>query len=605
MKYLHSCRNLIHVLGLFVLLSACQKNESSPATDKQAPQPNPPVEQGYLKDADIKDIKESLKYTCKSETGDSVNVNVNENPSHCEPVSFSLPDTELEIAWSCPQSDVEKLKRPMPSKASIKVQAKIEVKDGNVLADLSVRNIKEFLKNINVGNTSYSSCLFSFVSNIEKNVKNYVVSIKTDNCTKLTLNSAKLTINLNSYFEDLHQEMASRREKEVLFQTVLPFYDKIDGFEFSAPPTQCDTVFFSSKAYPNEEAATADYTFSDKATYVVSRDFIENKLLRTIQNNSDCANRILELLNPLQHISRKCVQDTGNVACSIQISNYLDILKSIDKSFSYQGPDRLSEKFKRAGNDPKSFETIYTQWSLQVTNPKAPICDYLPVGTSKTANVKIGGSSKSYRLTRTAEDITEVAINVEFKPTCDLDEKENKRLSDRWFEKVNTCLSKVSPYLRGSDGHEVHLKLISKSEFEAPAGTSITVIGNEETFLRGDSEMYPLNFECSTIVHEILHLTGLVDEYVENGEFFSQYNCRAPGPKDSIMSHHYYAYRDTEKDGRSLLRPVHARAVLFSNCEQKNKVYYQCAQYAYRGGGCSYIEYPKECSNGSTAWIDE
>lgn len=80
------------------------------------------------------------------------------------------------------------------------------------------------------------------------------------------------------------------------------------------------------------------------------------------------------------------------------------------------------------------------------------------------------------------------------------------------------------------------------------AGKSIWHFGLEspvvikEKGFRSNSRSFSEDITCPEIVHELLHHTGLVDEYVEHEPSKDGktrlFNCRIVGPENSVMRNH-------------------------------------------------------------------
>lgn len=130
---------------------------------------------------------------------------------------------------------------------------------------------------------------------------------------------------------------------------------------------------------------------------------------------------------------------------------------------------------------------------------------------------------------------------------------------------------------------------------------------------RTNSRTYNLGVSCGTVIHEVLHLTGLIDEYEEiynpSSKDSYQYQCRRLGPEDSVMANHSQAINNSVYYGHSLLKPAHARYLLYPNCAEKNDTYYKCSALAYTSeANCTPQKtqnLPLSCQNGSTDWINK
>ncbi|MCB0406833.1 MAG: hypothetical protein KDD34_01440 [Bdellovibrionales bacterium] len=151
------------------------------------------------------------------------------------------------------------------------------------------------------------------------------------------------------------------------------------------------------------------------------------------------------------------------------------------------------------------------------------------------------------------------------------------------FERVEKCLESVNNtgILRTPDGIQINLhvkkaKVIFEDD-ESPV-LPLKASSQEEIFngkidpnpsaqiikisdrKRSHSMDYNENVNCSTIVHEYLHLLGLIDEYKETDKYKNfkdgkyiginetgarqeKFDCRNTGPDDSIMSNPEKAFR--------------------------------------------------------------
>ncbi len=147
------------------------------------------------------------------------------------------------------------------------------------------------------------------------------------------------------------------------------------------------------------------------------------------------------------------------------------------------------------------------------------------------------------------------------------------------YDHMDACLADLNPYMKGPNGQSLKLKITRpsvtrkittttdsngkagykinsqlNSQLEKSSVNQITLLpkGSDK---RANNEEHRQNLECATVVHEILHLAGLCDEYEEvwygfirnpqTGELrnaasgsndITAYNCRVHGPLDSIMS---------------------------------------------------------------------
>lgn len=248
-------------------------------------------------------------------------------------------------------------------------------------------------------------------------------------------------------------------------------------------------------------------------------------------------------------------------------------------------------------------------------------CAEMPVGQTKTISkardLETGHTMVSnYTLTKTAAKKYKMEFNIDFIDGMLSHFKETASTKDM-ADKVKLCLKNVSPYMLGPNGEQIELVAVTNSEERKMKhwGLRNSVLILQPHYY-SNSRAYSKAINCATILHEVLHLTGLVDEYEEIDEDVKSdvkqnlFNCRVLAAQDSIMSNQELALTkvglnaDGEIDSnikksnaKSLLHPAHFRALIYPGCQKKNSVYYKCSERAYTtgvGGKCAPL--PSECS---------
>ena len=106
--------------------------------------------------------------------------------------------------------------------------------------------------------------------------------------------------------------------------------------------------------------------------------------------------------------------------------------------------------------------------------------------------------------------------------------------------RARQCLDEAAPFMRGPGGENLAIRLLSTPELRAlpedqrPRRYDIRVTDAHE---RANMLGYPADIDCGTIIHEVLHLLGLVDEYTEYDRSFGMgYDCRVVTGVPSIMN---------------------------------------------------------------------
>ncbi len=157
-------------------------------------------------------------------------------------------------------------------------------------------------------------------------------------------------------------------------------------------------------------------------------------------------------------------------------------------------------------------------------------CTPLAEGKWKT----IGGISKSgidysYGLIKEAPQKIKAILNVQFSGA------NNGVTAQAMHARAQTCLNSIKSGLKGPAGEELSISLLTPQEVNRlpanlrPKKTTITIAGVNA---RSHSKAYASSIDCPTILHEVLHLLGLCDEYPGEGD---NYPCRAVGSRESVM----------------------------------------------------------------------
>jgi hypothetical protein len=211
---------------------------------------------------------------------------------------------------------------------------------------------------------------------------------------------------------------------------------------------------------------------------------------------------------------------------------------SAEPSPTPSGPDFSWDSYAQKVAD---YDFIY---------PEEP-CVKLEIGQSAMIRGYKTTVPSSYRLERlqnTSEGrpAHEVKFNIQF---TEVEGEENKGARERLLRKIKACLDVVNP-VRSRDGMQLWLKLADGTENSLPAVSEVFV---QHLVERANSQLVSDESSCGTLVHELLHHTGLVDKY-EESDPEKLYDCRTLGPRDSIMY-----------DSR--LRPRKIQVILGCTCE--------------------------------------
>lgn len=186
-------------------------------------------------------------------------------------------------------------------------------------------------------------------------------------------------------------------------------------------------------------------------------------------------------------------------------------------------------------------------------------CHELNIGESAVVNwlssISPTNVGHAYRLTRmnAREFRTEVRLNFIPSRGENISAAQISHLNSR----ISRCLQDSAPFLQGPEGRSLRIEL--SNDPAVPAST-ITLTQNR---IRETANHYSLSINCPTIIHEILHLHGLCDEYREEtigieidsrtGQFTYvnspgapiAFDCRHLGPERSVMRNAWAAVTDS------------------------------------------------------------
>lgn len=225
-------------------------------------------------------------------------------------------------------------------------------------------------------------------------------------------------------------------------------------------------------------------------------------------------------------------------------------------------------------------------------------CDELPIGESQKIQInRIKSKSnieQRYTLKRVSEGHYEAFLNLEFRSDKKLVKEEREKV-EGFRDKVVGCFEQFNQRLVDEKGRSLSLKLFDEKEHNVEEPPKVKITVKDFTF-RSNSHSYNIDIDCETIIHESFHLLGLTDEYVEetnklNPNLFlrvfkkfvaeskngAAFDCRAVGPVNSVMHNQWFLNSDV-----LVLFSAQMDAIIYPNCKDMNKEYYQCAQKAYR-----------------------
>jgi hypothetical protein len=428
-------------------------------------------------------------------------------------------------------------------------------------------------------------------------------------------------------------ELGNRADIEASLGGVMPLRVGYDLSSVTGSMDPHDRALFDLNRPKHRRLLDADFseTCLAEGPFVVSRQFLRDYLpgaLSTIQAQGregcvqDLIQSVLEQVSESLPSAEKCTgaSDQMIALCNESRSWVQELVTAFTP---YLPPEtRRSLSQLNACWEGQSPEFALGLDFLARSIDLAESCVQPQVGEEpRRVNTRASGINAYFLLSRPSANEHLAQIPLRFIPS-DRDQE--------FRERANFCLDGFHENLLGPGGHSLRIELIEEdlASGRPPLPTTIQIQSDD---YRANSLNWDGDINCSTILHEILHLLGLVDEYKErwigyhlNAEGgliqssqisdrpYSKFSCRSLGPPSSVMANQEAAVLKTNvfrKNGDmvSLLRPAHFRLITQPGCESANRLYYACSQGAYQtryeglGQGCE-RQRPSACQD-PEAWL--
>ena len=271
-----------------------------------------------------------------------------------------------------------------------------------------------------------------------------------------------------------------------------------------------------------------------------------------------------------------------------------------------------------------------------------------PIGT--------GSGNSPYPVKRYSDSSYSVHFTLKFSADKDYDGPINKnQVHKHYLDRVKRCMGKANQKMLGPNGEKLRIVIKGPEESDNKCESVKNIrIGSKDH--RSNASKYEENIDCPTITHEILHLTGLCDEYeerlrgifknYETGEIFADwemneitnsmedqlerdkyldkhkflldFNCRVTAD-NSIMSDQYqrwdnvfgtsYSFRDEKKEDKenSLLTPMQFNSILHGNCPGEHDIFKECSKLAYESSvyDASCLKEKQKCEERNSMGLDK
>ena len=383
--------------------------------------------------------------------------------------------------------------------------------------------------------------------------------------------------------------------------------------EFSDSP--CD----ENPCYYNSETWRA-IRYGSKEQYSKVYDKMKNK-------DSRCLSNILKLLKnnlKIERFPKACQQHPEYQTCKEflseisvlegRIQDLLTLLYGGEAVRSLEAQALCVECFTLEDAEVVSQQSKQSIEQIMENLQNEQQCLELNPGAEKKITSGTG-SERSYVLTRNLDGSYTIPLVMSFAPYEKYDQAgqpSNKNYDGdipkdqvpmAYREKVQKCLQQASQKLTGPNGEQLQIEIKDPSENKnCGLGPHHKIyIKSKDTI--SSSQDYAADESCSGIIHEVLHLLGLRDEYqeietvnvdTETGKIVwsnenkspdatylegSRYDCRVVNIY-SIMSGDAVVWEDLMVEGKegSLLNHGQWSAILYGDCPARNQAFNACSQ---------------------------
>ena len=161
-----------------------------------------------------------------------------------------------------------------------------------------------------------------------------------------------------------------------------------------------------------------------------------------------------------------------------------------------------------------------------------------------------------------------------------------EQVHDHYIGKVRSCMNDINPKLKGPHGEMLEIVIEDARQVNSCRPKRPIQIGSSSGVIT--AVYYDVHMTCLHTMHEIAHLFGLWDEYIEI-YYAPNYNCRVT-QENSILSSVSDAKVRWDRVFKhkldvSLLDPSHFQAILYGNCSLRRndvKLYRRCSRLSYQ-----------------------
>ncbi|MGK5088109.1 hypothetical protein WDW86_11175 [Bdellovibrionota bacterium FG-2] len=248
------------------------------------------------------------------------------------------------------------------------------------------------------------------------------------------------------------------------------------------------------------------------------------------------------------------------------VQNSLEALKRIPELKKFLAVKDSGGTIAKCGGDAeKTRETLGSIAALGLALNESAHCVKLKagekteVGGKGASYARLSGLRGKYDLDRLPDSQGHPQFRILIRPKFNVTPAAaDDTIQNYYLQKTQDCFNKYKDYFKGPNGEGLGF------QFESPGAQGSTAeISIEHGLARENSAQWSANIDCPVQLHEIMHTLGLVDEYQEtasgvtvdadgnikkeaNNATLPEFDCRAIGPPDSLMSNQWSALEALE-----------------------------------------------------------
>ncbi len=219
-------------------------------------------------------------------------------------------------------------------------------------------------------------------------------------------------------------------------------------------------------------------------------------------------------------------------------------------------------------------------------------CLELNVGQARVVDTTNGNVAAGYVLERTAQNTYRLSINVNL-VTSEVTPENMASLEAR----MRSCVADWNPVMRGPRGEQLTIQLTNPTETAAlPADAPrapVHFVQVHNNYPRANSNNYARTVDCPTIMHELMHLVGLCDEYAESDPALG-YQCRVVPTQNTLMSNQIQTAGELPRINTCTVQEEHRGLWESLSSAERNVFMLPDLSEAMGGGGQAYCQVASE-----------